>query len=136
MQQDKAPPLSKGARERLMVHRTDQRYTTARTAIRAGAAIGALYVLAGALESFAGQDTNLSIGLTLTLQALLELKFIIALSFGGMGVVYGLAERWLRHRKVENMQARIRQLETSIDPGRSTSGLTPRGKTNPQDKRR
>lgn len=38
-------------------------------------------------------------------------------------------ERGIRRNTVERMHAQIKELETEIDPGRTTSGLTPRGET-------
>jgi len=40
----------------------------------------------------------------------------------------------LRKRKTEYFQNRIKLLEEEIDPNRSSSGLTPKGETKPEDK--
>lgn len=53
---------------------------------------------------------------------------------GGGGAGYGYAERKLRKKKTEQLQSRIRELETQIDPDRQSSELTPQGDTNPKDR--
>jgi len=53
---------------------------------------------------------------------------------GGSGAGYGYAERKLRKKKTEQMQNRIRDLETQLDPDRQSSELTPQGDTNPKDR--
>jgi hypothetical protein len=121
---------------RVEIRRIDQRYTTFRTFIRAAAVFGVAFVGFGALREFAGKATEVSVAFGLLLNALIELKFLAAISLTGAACAWAAVERWLRHRKVESMQARIRELETAIDPNRSTSGLTPRGQTNPRDVRR
>lgn len=40
---------------------------------------------------------------------------------------WGLAEKWLRRRKVGSMSQRIKDLETMLDGNRSSSGLTRTG---------
>jgi hypothetical protein len=88
------------------------------------------------MTRFAGESTRVDVALSLFLSAVAELKVAFLLSLAGAACAWGVMERTLRHRKVAQMQARIKQLEMTIDPNRSTSGLTPAGRTNPQDKRR
>jgi hypothetical protein len=130
-----APTLSKRALERIELHRTDQRYKTLRTVVRGGYIFGAIWVAFSALETFAGLSTNVSVVLSLALSALFETKFIISITLAGSCAVWAAAERMLRYRGIERLQGRIKELETAIDPKRSTSGLTPRGMTNPRDKK-
>jgi hypothetical protein len=59
----------------------------------------------------------------------------IAYVFGTGGVVYGVRRRKLQGDNVERTAKRISDLEKRIDPKRSSSRLTPRGKTRPEDKR-
>ena len=49
------------------------------------------------------------------------------------GETWAVCERALRRRMVSKMESRIKELELSIDPNRTTSGLTIHGKTNPND---
>jgi hypothetical protein len=114
-------------------YRVKQRYDTARTAIRWAGIVIVAYVGFGALKAFAGQST--SVAISLILNALVDLKLQLAIALTGTACAWAAAERILRLRKVESMQGRIKELETRLDPNRSSSGLTPRGQTNPRDRR-
>lgn len=46
---------------------------------------------------------------------------------------WALLERRERRKKTEALTTRIRELEQRIDPTRTSSGLTPKGETNPED---
>lgn len=48
-------------------------------------------------------------------------------------LIWCLFERALRYRKTKMMQSHIKALEAKFDSERTTSGLTPTGKTNPKD---
>lgn len=57
----------------------------------------------------------------------------LAIFLGVTGILYGLFERHRRRDAVEHMEGRIRSLEKCLDPNRSSSGLTTRGDTRPED---
>jgi hypothetical protein len=114
-------------------YRIQQRYSTARTTIKSIAWVFCVYVAFSAATKFAGQSTSVAISLILT--ALFDLKFVFSFALAGAACAWAAAERALRHRKVEQMQGRLKQLETQIDPNRSSSGLTTQGKTAPSDRR-
>jgi hypothetical protein len=124
--------LGKRATERLQRLRIVERYRLARTAIRAGCVFGIFWLMEQAAVMFAGQTT--SVAVTAALSVVADLKFALSLSLAGLATIWALAERRLRYRKTEELQNRNRQLEISKDPHRSSSGLTPVGKTNPKDK--
>ena len=109
---------------------TAEIYATIRTGLRWAGAAACIFVSSYVIEPLAGENTALSIAVSL----LADIKFAVAVSLAGGAVAWAAVERALRHRKTENLQGRIRELETYIDPDRSTSGLTPKGKTNPKDK--
>jgi hypothetical protein len=113
------------------IERTEQLFATWRTAIRTGGWCFTAYMAAEAITALAGQSTNVAV--TATLSLLADLKFVLSITLAGAATAWALAERNLRHRKVEQMQGRIRALETACDPGRTSSELTPKGKTNPKD---
>jgi hypothetical protein len=121
---------------RLELRRVDQFYLTVRTLIRCGFGIVVAYSGFGALAQFAGESTKVDLALSLFLSAFAEMKVVALLSLTGAACAWGFLERTLRHRKVEKMQGRIRELETMMDPNRSSSGLTPAGKTRPEDRGR
>lgn len=127
-------PLTPEARERLAFLEIESRYVTIRTGLRVGGVLGVAYFLFRSIEAIAGQATSLSIIISLILNAFFELKFAFAVTLAGGCAVWAIAERMLRHRKVANLSGRIKELEQSIDPNRTSSGLTKHGKTNPRDK--
>jgi len=118
----------------LAAQEVKEKYRTARTGIRALGFVTVFYFGFRAIEAMAGQDTSISIALSLIFTAFSELKFFFALSLAGLLGAWGVAERYLRHRKVEFLQGRIKSLETTIDPQRTSSQLTIEGKTNPRDR--
>ena len=86
------------------------------------------------IEALAGQQTDASIAIMIKfLSRGTGLVTGISLIFSLSAVGYGLAERRQRRRTIASMQSHIRELENIIDPGRSTSGLTRHGDTNPLD---
>jgi hypothetical protein len=124
------PTLTNRLRAETAREAISQRYSTARTLIRTAGVVGVAYVWQGFLSQLAGHDTAVAINLTF----LGDIKFLASISLAGGACVWAAVERNLRHRKVEFLQGRIRDLETTIDPQRTSSGLTPKGKTNPKDK--
>ena len=115
----------------LQFYRVDQRYKSLRTAIRTAGVVGAIWFGGEALAPLAGQNTALQLGLSL----IGDLKFTLAIALTGSAVAWGAVERHLRHKKTEYLQNRVKELEAQIDPNRSSSGLTTKGKTNPRDRR-
>ena len=84
------------------------------------------------IDALSGKATssNINVPFLANLRLRNLLPWVLALG----AVVYGWRQRDLRKTTVERLQARIRDLERRYDPNRSTSGLTPRGDTNPEDK--
>jgi hypothetical protein len=58
----------------------------------------------------------------------------LAYALGGGGIIYATRERSLRRRTIEELQNRIKKLEAAKDRNRSSSKLTKRGETRPQDR--
>jgi len=94
--------------------------------IQYGAAVCVFYFLSDAAKHLAGQNTMASFDVPF-------MNGVLGAIFGGGGVLYGRNQNKLRKDTVEQLQARIRQLETQMDPNRSTSGLTERGDTHLED---
>jgi hypothetical protein len=116
--------------------RIDEQYSTARTGLRCLAWAFGAYVAFGAIGQFAGRSTDVDLALSLVMAALVEVKLMVFIALTGTACAWAVVERTLRHRTVKRLQGRIRELETTIDPARSTSKLTPEGKTNPADRKR
>lgn len=84
-----------------------------------------------ALSNLAGSSTNLS--MLMSLSANKDLVDIASLAFGGAGITYGVRERRAKRRVIEHQGNRIKDLETDVDPERSSSGLSEDGSTHPDD---
>jgi hypothetical protein len=89
------------------------------------------YYAMRAVEALAGKSTNADIGISFF--GTVEVSVTVAWIFGIGGIIYGARQRHLRKNTVERLAERNRTLELQIDPKRSTSGLTLRGDTRPED---
>lgn len=84
-----------------------------------------------AIESLSGQTTlaDVTIALLGNVNVSIALAWTVALS----GTAYGWHQRNLRKDTIERLHARIHQLENRLDDRRSSSQLTTRGETRPED---
>ena len=80
----------------------------------------------------AGKTSLAQIGLNIMGELRLPQVLAYGLGVGGLG--YGLAERRLRHKKTQEMAEHNAKLEATIDRDRTSSGLTRRGTTRPEDR--
>lgn len=132
---DSRPPTVQSADEvGLRLREVHEKYRTIRTGLRVAGSAAMFYFAAQAFEAAAGQNTNITIAFSLIFKAFFELKFALAIALATACAAWALGERLLRYRKVEQMQARIKALEISFDPQRTSSNLTIEGKTNPRDR--
>ena len=104
-------------------------YATARLIIKCLFWAYFIWVVKEMVVSVAGQSTDVAIKLAF----LGDLKFTASITLAGVACGWAALERYLRLRKVAYMQGRIQDLEKAIDPNRSSSRLTPKGTTNPED---
>ena len=112
----------------LKVTRVDQRYKTLRTLIRAAVVCFGLYEFQNIIGEISGKTTDLAIAI------FADFRLSVAFTLAGCAAVWAIAERILRYRKTEYLAGRVRDLELQIDKNRSTSGLTPTGRTHPADR--
>jgi hypothetical protein len=84
-------------------------------------------------ESLAGETTIASV--VVDVLGKVEVTTTITLSAGGFGVLYGLWQRKLRKDTVQRLQSRNTALELKLDPTRTSSLLTARGDSRPEDVR-
>jgi hypothetical protein len=84
------------------------------------------------LVAFAGKETaaNLALSLIVNLQADRWFAYLV----GVLGTGYGVRQRQLRRRNIRRMTGHNAEVEKRLLPGRSSSGLTPEGKTRPEDR--
>lgn len=85
------------------------------------------------VSKLSGQMTMAQIGLSFLGE--MRLPSALAYLFGGSGFAYGLNERRLRHKKTSGLASYMSALEQRIDPQRTSSNLTTRGTTRPEDER-
>jgi hypothetical protein len=106
------------------------RYGLARTVVRTIGWIAAIYFGRDIVIALAGRETLVS----LYVSFLSDIKVVVSFALAGFAGLWAIVERRLRYRKVEQLHGRIKDLESAIDPNRTSSHLTPKGKTNPKDK--
>lgn len=83
------------------------------------------------VADLAGKITDANIALKFL--GSLEYSVGFAWAAGLGGAAYGMAQNRLRRRDVRRLHGRVAELETIIDPKRSTSTLSLDGDTNPKD---
>lgn len=104
------------------------------TFIRYGAVVLCVYIVYRMTSDLAGKTTLADIGLSLKMFGGLSITDTVSFALGVAGTVYGYKERRLRQSKTQYLQDRIQKLEKQLDPKRTSSRLTARGTTNPQDR--
>jgi hypothetical protein len=108
---------------------------TIRLALTVACILGVAYIARdaaiGVAHELAGKETNANV----VWNFLNDFRVSVFFGWGaGMaGVLYGLKERHLRKKTVERLAKRVAELESRHDRNRSSSQLTPRGDTNPED---
>lgn len=106
--------------------------STIQATIKYGAIVWISYYAYLSISDLAGKRTFADIGLNFL--ANFKVTVVLAWIVGIVGIVYGKAQNKLRKDTVERLQSRIALLEGKIDPSRSSSKLTTRGETNPEDR--
>jgi len=127
-----ATGLSAAAQERLELKRIDERYRTFRTFIRSAVLALSIFFVEQAIVSLSGRSTNVLV--TASLGLLADIKFVATITLAGAAIAWAIVERIVRHNMVKKLSKRVKELELRIDPRRSSSGLTPGGSTNPNDR--
>jgi hypothetical protein len=115
----------------LTLHAIGEIGKTLRTLIRVAGGSFAALVLYWTVVALAGRTTSLLV--RVAINALFDVRFALMLGGAAAAVVWAVLERRLRQRTILRLHPRVKQLETMIDPGRSSSNLTPKGETNPMD---
>ncbi len=77
------------------------------------------------IEASKGQETTITVVQKLVLGA--KIDVVIAWGAAAAGTAYGLLERRKRNKERAEKDARIASLEKTIDPNRTSSGVTPGG---------
>lgn len=100
--------------------------------VRFGALVLLGYWAFLAVKEIAGSSTDASIAVEFLANFNVSVTLAWAAAVGG--ILFGFVQRHLRRNTVERLQGRITDLETERDPNRSSSELTRRGETRPEDK--
>lgn len=112
--------------------RVSEAWTNAlRAFFKYGSYVAIAYFLADAVKELAGKTTLAHILFGLMGGVSLESK--VSWGIAAVCFVWASIERHLRRHKTKYLTERLRKIEKMIDPGRTTSHLTPYGDTNPND---
>ena len=88
------------------------------------------------LVAFAGKDTNAHVAMSFAVNIITKLSASqwFAYMVGAIGGGYGYRAHRLKERNIERMRGQTSELEQLVDQKRTSSGLTPKGKTRKGDK--
>ena len=100
-----------------------------KTVVWGAVAIVGLFMFKDCIVALAGKQTAANI----VLNFLVDFKVSIAWAIAGGSAIFAQRERKLRQNTVARLEGRIHELETDVDPNRTSSHLTTKGKTNPGD---
>jgi len=84
-----------------------------------------------AVVALAGKSTFADVGFRIL--GNLKVSEGISYIFGTGGIVYGVGQRQLRRRNIERIVPLKNELESILDRKRTSSGLTSKGTTRPED---
>lgn len=84
------------------------------------------------IDALAGKRTFADIGVNFLTN--IQISVALAWGAGAGGIIYGLRQRKLRKDTIERLVGRIQEFESDLDPSRTSSKLTTRGDTRPEDK--
>jgi hypothetical protein len=89
------------------------------------------YIYLG-IDTLSGKSTLADIGVEFLTD--INISITIAWLAGIGGLAYGYKQRMLRKDTIERLVGRIQELEGTFDPNRTSSKLTKRGDTRPEDR--
>jgi hypothetical protein len=115
------------------IHRIQAKAAVITTLIRWAGAVALGFWAFKSIDVLAGRSTLAAIGVTLKALGKVYISEAVAWLFGMGGVGYGLVQRRLRHSVIARLSPAVRDREKVIDPKRTSSQLTERGQTKPQD---
>lgn len=128
--------LKTDADYKLAFKRIDAVTMIVKTVCKYACPVGCVYFAYKIVEVLAGRATVASFAMSVAISVLGNDKVfkIIASLITGGSIIYGVSERRLRRRVTQRLTLRPGQLERLIDPKRTSSGLTPKGTTRPEDR--
>ena len=117
---------------KIIFRKIDAVVTICKATIKYGALVACVYFFYRIVGVLAGKTTLASLVMTIVANA--KVSDGICLLLTGGGSAYGIAQRQLRRRNIRRLTERPKELELRMDPNRSSSGLTIKGTTRPEDK--
>ena len=99
--------------------------------VRYGTVAWSAYMAYLSVDALSGRRTLAWIGVHFLAQV--KVTVVLAWVVGVAGVLYGARQRKLRRDVIARLSGRIQELERSIDSRRTSSKLTVRGETRPED---
>jgi hypothetical protein len=110
----------------------DEWFRTGRLFLKLAASICLAWVAKEAVVALAGHTTSVLV--QMGLQIFADLRVVFSVALAGSCAAWAIVERKIRQKSLEQMHKRVKELELAIDPHRSSSTLTTKGKTNPRDR--
>jgi hypothetical protein len=117
---------------RLAFKRIDAFVTVSKTLIQWAALVGCAFIIYKCVAVLAGKETLARLGVSI-LGNIKVSDGILAVLTGG-SLAYGIGQRALRRRNIERLTPRSIELEKRLDSNRTSSSLTRKGTTRPEDK--
>ena len=114
------------------VKMTEGLVSVANNVIQWAGIVAVSYFIYRGVEALAGQRTLADISVSFL--GSWEISTVLAWTLATGGIIYGRKQRNLRRDTVQRLQGRIKELELNIDSRRSSSKLTERGETRPEDR--
>jgi len=97
-----------------------------------GALVFVAWFARDVLVAYAGQTTSANV--VVQLFADFRIAVLLPWAVGAGGIIYGIRQKHLKEQAIERLTKRTHELERIVDPARTSSGLTPRGRTRPEDR--
>lgn len=121
---------------KLSYKRIDAATTIVKTICMYGWPVGCMYFIYKIAFVLSGKTTLASFAMSVAVSILGNDKVMrgIYLVITGGSIAYGVGQRRLRRREIARHTKRPKELETLIDPTRTSSGLTTEGTTRPEDR--
>lgn len=110
---------------------TDAAVSVVNNMVKWGGLLGISYFVYRTIQSIAGQQTVANIAINLISD--LKINQWIAYVIGISGIGYGCMQKRIKKITIEHLSRRKEELETMLDNRRTSSMLTRRGETNPED---
>ncbi len=135
---DTESDLAKARNELTILRRTrtaDAITSICNNLIQWTALVAIFYISYLSVNVLAGKTTFADIGIKMSLLGKITISQTLAWAFAFGGIGYGWRQKKLRRDVIETQGDHIKKLESGTDKKRTSSNLTRRGETSPEDKK-